>query len=594
MQDTILQGDCLQTLRQMPAESVQCCVTSPPYFGLRDYGAEGQIGLEPTPEQYVAKLVDVFREVRRVLRKDGVLFLNLGDSYYHSTPSGPQGKKGERAGRTFTAAGAGGQREGACGTSGKAPASYPNRDLSFESLCGVCLSVWESRISHTSLQREATQVALPSDPNRAHKESERGRLPTLDSSRQKQTRQSSDAKQDLTHSEGHANALPRASLASMSGVSSLQSQDCYLQTSNDGVDLPSVGSFAGDARPSDDRSDAPLEMPRYMAGNALSCEQQKRHIRCTAGYCSHCGTYSDFLLTNIQPHYTTRLSSKQLLGMPWRVAFALQADGWILRSDCIWHKPNCMPESVKDRPTKAHEYMFLFAKSERYYYDAQAIAEPSTPAGIERSKYAYGGKKSIALVEANKTGIGVRTRVVGERPTYFTRNRRTVWSIPTHSYSGAHFATFPPALIEPCILAGSSPQACEVCGAPWERMTAIESRVQGVRGSMPSHFRANVQGYPQQSGISTSVATLGWQPTCRCDNTGSARCIVLDPFFGAGTVGVVARQHNRHYLGCELNAAYIALAEARIAEAVKPRAKIIKLKKPKPAAAQASLWEVTA
>ena len=253
----ILVGDVRQTLPTLPDASVQCCVTSPPYFGLRDYGHDWQIGLEQTPDEYVAQMVSVFREVRRVLREDGTLWLNLGDSY------AAQG--GAHGGREDNQRGVGAKR---------------------------------------------------------------------------------------LHMEG-----------------------------------------AGD----------------QMARRAPS---------------------------GVKP--------KDLLGIPWRVAFALQADGWYLRSDIIWHKPNPMPESVTDRPTKAHEYVFLLTKSARYYYDAGAIAEDSVvPAG---RVMAFGSPSQVGTLRGD---VG-RVRVDDG-----TRNARTVWPIATQPYKGAHFATMPPTLAERCIKAGT-------------------------------------------------------------------------------------------------------------------------------------------
>ena len=249
-------GDCLETLRQMPDGLVQTCVTSPPYFGLRDYGHAGQIGLEPTPDEFVAKLVEVFREVRRVLRDDGTLWVNIGDSY-------------NAAGRTG----------------------------------------------------HGTRVGYKQGSNRA---------------------------------------------------------------SSTGADA---------CRPS-------------VAG----------------------------------------LKEKDLIGVPWMLAFALRADGWYLRQDIIWHKPNPMPESVMDRCTKAHEYVFLLSKSERYFFDAEAIKEPAVTVGdtrhLRRDKTA-----DARLSPSGREGNG--------KPQAETRNRRSVWTVATRPYKGAHFATFPTDLIEPCILAGA-------------------------------------------------------------------------------------------------------------------------------------------
>lgn len=251
----IIEGDCIEGMRRLEGQSVNCCVTSPPYFGLRDYGRDGQIGLEETPDEYVAKLVDVFREVRRVLRDDGTLWLNLGDSYVGSANNG--------------------------GTSSKT--------------------------------MQGTQAAT---------------------------------------------------------------------------------------------------------GTGLKAKRGEG------------------------------LKPKDLIGIPWRVAFALQADGWYLRQDIIWHKPNPMPESVRDRCTKAHEYLFLLAKSERYYFDADAVAEPAAYPGDNRAARRDTRKEIDPFC---KDG-GSRART--GNPTGETRNRRSVWTVTTKPYKGAHFATFPPDLIRPCILAG--------------------------------------------------------------------------------------------------------------------------------------------
>jgi DNA modification methylase len=343
----ILIGDVREKLKELPDQLVNCCVTSPPYWGLRDYGtasweggltecehnpqkADGgaradrtlplgrggvykdicgdcgavrvddQIGLESTPQEFVDSLVAVFHEVKRVLRDDGTLWLNIGDSYA-STKEGNTN-----------------------GTAGKV---------------------------------------------------------------------------------------------------------------------------------------------KQKAG--VNDNARKRTI-------------------------PIGLKPKDLVGIPWMLAFALRADGWYLRQDIIWHKPNPMPESVTDRCTKSHEYIFLLSKSPRYYYDNEAIKEPS--ANLGKTAIKFGGNKygdSDDPKHATKSG--------NEYTDAGTRNKRDVWTVSTRSYKGAHFATFPPALIEPCILAG-------------------------------------------------------------CPEGGT----VLDPFFGAGTTGLVAQRHNRKWIGCELNPEYAAIAQARI------------------------------
>lgn len=258
----LIHADVLDGLRSLPDESIQCVVTSPPYWGLRDYGIEGQLGLERTPDEYVASMVGVFAEVRRVLRNDGVLWLNIGDSYAGSSMSGDGESSSTLVGTHHT------EREGA-------------------------------------------------------------------------------------------------------------------------------------------RFDSP-------------------------------------------PRITPGIKPKDLVGIPWRVAFALQADGWYLRSDIIWSKPNPMPESVTDRPTKAHEYLFLLTKSARYYYDADAIKEPnaSSSAGWGETSQRSHGDSEVSQRRAPGGLWRVGSVTNG-------RNKRTVWTIATSPFPEAHFATFPPDLVEPCILAGS-------------------------------------------------------------------------------------------------------------------------------------------
>ena len=315
----IINGDALSVLKTLQSESVNVCVTSPPYFGLRDYGVDGQIGAEQTPEEYIDKLVEVFREVRRVLRPDGTLWLNIGDSY--ATRSGNNPPTNTR---------------NSCGhTAKKVPIGYKQKDL---------------------------------------------------------------------------------------------------------------------------------------------------------------------------------------IGIPWMLAFALRADGWYLRQDIIWHKPNCIPESVKDRCTKCHEYIFLLSKSPKYYFDADAISEPIAERSVKRYMQNIDGqegshrqpnrngramKAAMPKLGGNKYGdstdVKARTKSGREYIAQLRKNKRDVWSVSTHGFKGAHFAVFPEELVRPCILAGSP--------------------VGGV---------------------------------------------VLDPFFGSGTVGVVSMKENRNFIGIEINPGYVDIANDRL------------------------------
>ncbi len=422
MTATIYCGDARETLATLPDGSVQTCITSPPYYGLRDYGVDGQIGLEPTVEAFVENLVDVFREVRRVLADDGTLWLNLGDSYV-----APRGNTSEKPGYDNKAAGKG-------------------ADLHFQ------------------------------------------------------------------------------------------------------------------------------------------------------------GT---------RPH--GGLKTKDLIGVPWMVAFALRADGWYLRQDIIWSKPNPMPESVRDRCTKAHEYLFLLSKSPRYYYDAAAIAEDALNAG-QPMKTADGW-------DTGEGGHGAYHREGREKGQYLgavqmaTRNKRSVWTVSTQGFPEAHFATFPPKLIEPCILAGSLPLGAyepdDLILTPTGEgdreddpslMTgragmnrprrAVES-VRPMSRAEQAAYAEQLKFSPHRAAMEEQVGVTTFAHYVRTDRSGArpvspalldawiakgwvepvnipprqadpARSTVLDPFAGSGTTGLVANRHNRNFIGIELNPEYAEMARRRI------------------------------
>jgi len=319
MTTTILVGDVRTRLRQLADNSIHCIVTSPPYWGLRDYGVDGQIGLESSPAKFIATMVGVFEELRRVLRPDGTCWVNMGDSY--------AGNRGSSNGPTIGA---------------------------------------------------------------------------------KHRTASGDAQRQMIASRRRDDAL----------------------------------------------------IPR-----------------------------SDIRVPGLKP--------KDLVMMPHRLAIALQDAGWWVRQDIVWHKPNPMPESVRDRCTKAHEYIFLLTKSEKYYFDHKAIAEAATsekPAGNKTHKYADAYAEGSSEEHRTKAGLVALAGVEWE-----TRNKRSVWTIATQPFSEAHFATFPPELPETCIKAGCPPGGT-----------------------------------------------------------------VLDPFFGAGTTGLVADRLQRNCIGIELNPAYAEIARKRI------------------------------
>jgi DNA modification methylase len=261
------------------------------------------------------------------------------------------------------------------------------------------------------------------------------------------------------------------------------------------------------------------------------------------------------------------LKQKDLIGIPWRVAFALQADGWYLRSDIIWAKPNPMPESVRDRPTKAHEYIFLLSKSPRYFWDTEAVKEVAQGRSNGNRTYKYD------RLDGHETKQGFLA--ISDKE-YHERNVRSVWTIATAPFSEAHFATFPPALAERCIKAGTSEKgACSACGAPWVRV------IEPTEAYKETLARANDRGdwYARvgtnekrddgtkhgklEGGIRPDYRTTGWQPSCGCD-ADIAPCVVLDPFGGAGTVSLVAERLGRDSIYIDLNPEYVAMARKRI------------------------------
>jgi DNA modification methylase len=413
--------------RRLPLadRSVHCVATSIPYWGLRDYGLADQIGMEPTPACYVRAIVAAFGEVWRVLRDDGTLWLNCGDTYVTK----PMGK-----GTTFDP-------------------KYPG--------------------------------------GRNRKEGLRA-----------------------------------------------------------------------------NRSNRPGDMG---------------------------------------------LKHKDLVGVPWRVALALQEAGWYLRCDVVWHKPNAYCESVRDRPARCHEYLFLLTKRPRYYYDYLAIVEPT--AGTAHSRGKGVNPKAKQAGRNSRTNVDRDSRhaaVAGSRQdassaaavtdTVPFRNKRTVWTIPTSAFPGAHFATYPFGLVEPCILAGTSAAGvCPACGKGWRRV--VERPTHPREGEVLASARdggLTAQDGLERTGLShckydewlkaNPPRTVGWEPACRCDAGDPVPPIVLDPFNGAGTTGLVAAALGRAYVGVDLSADYLAMSRARLdAAADAPPARPRKRRRP-PRPEQRSLF----
>jgi DNA modification methylase len=398
----LLTGDVRERLTELPDASVQCCVTSPPYWGLRDYGTEGQIGLEATPDAYAQTMVEVFREVKRVLKDDGTLWLNLGSSMASDPKKGGSGTFNGRNGR--------GESYGRPAIQSLRPSrvpAYDNDGRALEDsqvpdsvdcdLCDGCRAARETR-TESSVRRRGTSGH---DVSTTICEGER-----LDSVR------APDA------------VSLRAAPESTSPLSSEPRQAACSHCANCGACLSVLRSTSRDARLCARRVGC-------MTGSELLASDDRNQGMDASGT-------AWLKYTMFKP--------KDLVPIPWMVAMALQADGWYLRSDIIWSKPNPMPESVTDRPTKAHEYIFLLSKKASYYYDAEAIKEQ----GI----IAAGTKAAKGSAERFNTP-GVNSRPPEYKQYTGTRNCRSVWQITTQPYPGAHFATFPEALPERCITAGT-------------------------------------------------------------------------------------------------------------------------------------------
>lgn len=341
----------------------------------------------------------------------------------------------------------------------------------------------------------------------------------------------------------------------------------------------------------------------YWGGKGQSGSQgaefQQRRVESGASFTSPASHVGGSGKTRPQDGKHKTLKPKDLCGIPWKLAFALQDDGWWLRRDIIWHKQNCMPESASDRPTTSHEYIFLLTKSAKYFYDAEAVAEevsPNTHMRISQdlanqiaSFRANGGSKindpMKAVVRGSTrklavAGLGIKNNGSFEAANSMPvskRNRRSVWTIATEPYSGAHFAVFPQEIPRIAILAGTSERGCcPKCGAPWERVMSEgftdhsgKTECAYEDGSTAKRMSQLRQAARANGGEYVNMATtIGWKPTCGCDEVAEPiPCSVLDPFSGSGTTVAVAHKLQRHGVGIELSKEYIKLANRRMEKA---------------------------
>ena len=539
----VLYGDAWDLAQGLEPGSIDCICTSPPYWGLRSYLPDGhgdkalEFGLEATPQEYVAKLVDLFARLRPALKDCGTLWLNLGDSY------ASQGRAKTEA--CYASAGTG---------------NSSNRDLK------VGARVAPPGLKPKDLCMIPAQVALALQ---------------------------------APHYTGFIKAeRERVWLAAMmdgEGCLFISRSKTGATTGRDRKYVRTQDAFDVGVKVTNTNRAIVEECARIVGyGSVRVSRTRDRDAWEWASY-SH---NARAVVREVYPYLIAkRHEARLLLGCPpsgddgtaahealkllhggsdvtvdYPAPPSLYAPGWWLRSDIIWSKPNPMPESVTDRPTKAHEYIFLLAKSERYYFDQDAVREPDS--GQQHHRNVLNGAPSLEPSGGLRSPHGSLWGTPDSNGN--GHNIRTVWSIATKPYAAAHFATFPPEIPERCIKAGTSERGvCPECGKPWERMVERvgkssrewqAERGPGTKGNdtrMGQQEKCIAGGRPPDP----SYVTIGWQPTCDHDAE-PIPATVLDPFAGSGTTLEVARKLGRNSVGFELNEDYRALIEDRLKQQV--------------------------
>lgn len=595
--DHIEHADALTYLRSLPDDSVNLCVSSPPYFGLRDYGVDGQIGLEPTPTEYVAALVDIFREVRRVLRADGNCYVNLGESY--STGSLPGANIldglhssikegilffGARCTLTVTAHGEGVLHSDKIAPDGKLArflgvkrVLLKQRNdhlcqvlnwLNSEVDCFVSTSV-RARITH-----DATLEIVMDTENRV-------RIVAANLDDDTQSSLGVSVRPNAAHRVNVALAVKESTEPVSESITDIQPARDALA-----LNTPSEGVLNIDAidDPVTFSDGLALDTSGLRDFSVSKATDKHLHLSLMNGIVSlEIGCVPHLLISNAYGSLVrykelyaqasalaNELQAKQEIGIPEMFKRAMMRANWICRETIIWAKPAPMPESVTDRCTRAHEYIFHFTKQARYWYDQQAVSEESTGnMNGGRQRAALRGTFDYADSDFKTRHVGNGHNGLGKSAISDTRNRRSVWTVNTAGFAEAHFATFPEKLVEPMVLAGCPEWVCERCGAPYEAQVEKESnweaqKANGATGGAKTNGHNGTHGRGMSHDLGGGAVThYGYAPSCTC-NAGKRAGVVLDPFAGAGTTALVAKRLNRRYIGCDLNAEYVEMARRRV------------------------------